>query len=162
LKDAGEPHPGTPAFIILAGGVLRRKRRTAADGGVCRTSGAGLGGRFLRREPLGSGDQLGAGHVKAGHETQQCARRRISGSGFELPNTSLRDTRAQRERFLGEAKLFSPFAQGDTERVEELGRIWHRATLIGRRDVCNVVYVVHRALDRGAMAFRCGAVHTGS
>src|SRR5437868_14126858 len=139
--------------------VVRRPRDPCAGEAA---SDAVLGRELLRREPLCSGDQLGAGQVEAGDEAQQRARRRIACPGLELPDASLRNPCAQREGLLGELKLLSAFAQGDAERVEEAGRIWHRATLIGNPDVCNVVYVVHRAPDRGAMALRCVAVHTWS
>lgn len=125
-------------------------------------SGAVLGGEILSRKSLSSGNQLRAGQVEAGDEAQQRARRRISCSGLDLPDASLRNPCPQRDGLLGELKLLSPFPQGDAERAEEADRIWHRATLIGSRDVCNVIYVVHRAPDRGAMALRCVAVHTGS
>src|SRR5215213_1467303 len=138
--------------------VIRRTKKLFLEP----VSGAVLGGENLRRKPLRSGDQLGARQVEAGDEAQERARRRISCPGLELPYAALRNPRPQREGLLGELKLLSPFAQGDTERAEEAGRIWHRATLIGNRCVCNVVYVVHRAPDRGAMALRRGAVHTGS
>jgi hypothetical protein len=117
---------------------------------------------LLGYELLGSGDDLGAGRVEARDKAQQRARRRVSRSGFELPDPALRDPRAEREGLLRELKLLSPFAQGDAERAEEAGCIWHRATLIGDRQMRNVVYVVHRIGDGGATALPRGAVHTGS
>jgi hypothetical protein len=136
--------------------VVRRKQGHSVG------SGAAVGRGFGGREPLGPGDQLGAGRVEAGDEAQERARRRVSGSCFELPDASLRNPRAQRDGFLRELKLLAPFAQGDAERTEELGRIWHRATLIGNPGRCNVVYVVHGLADDGAAPRRDGAVHTGS
>ena len=84
MRDAGEPHPGTPAFIILAGNRLRRKRRTPENGAsparqTPRSAAQRLAPRAARRA------RSAASRARRGRTTSRSSVRAV---GFPAPASS--------------------------------------------------------------------------